>query len=71
MTKEKILSIVQMYREQFEEWGIPKVRMSPKQALGSLTSEERLAHAHFILDGIEEYAKDPAQAGKTGRHLAL
>jgi len=30
---------------------------------------QMLAHAHFLLDGVEEYARDPEKKGKTGRHL--
>jgi hypothetical protein len=70
MTRDKIIQIVSMYRKQFEEKQIPKQRMDPKQTLGSLSNFERLAHAHFLLDGVLEYAKNPAKEGKTGRHLA-
>ncbi|KKQ77959.1 MAG: hypothetical protein A3A96_04270 [Candidatus Zambryskibacteria bacterium RIFCSPLOWO2_01_FULL_39_39] len=70
MTTEKILEIVVMYREQFEKKGIPKIRMDPRKTLGSLSSKERLAHAHYLLDGIMEYAQNPEKKGKTGRHLA-
>ena len=70
MTKDKILAVVSLYREQFESRGIPKKRMDPTRTLGSLSSEERLAHAHFLLDGIATYAQQPDQQGKTGRHLA-
>jgi hypothetical protein len=70
MTTEKILSVVEKYRKDFERRNIPKTRMDPKKTLGSLSSEERLAHAHFLLDGIAEYAKNPDKKGKTGRHLA-
>lgn len=70
MTLEKITSIVELYRREFEKKGIGRKRMYPGRTLGSLTSEERLMHAHYLLDGILEYAKDPERAGKTGRHLA-
>lgn len=70
MTLEKITSVVELYRRELEKKGIGKQRMDPSKTLGSLTSEEQLMHAHYLLDGILEYAKDPEQAGKTGRHLA-
>lgn len=70
MTTEKILSVVALYRQEFERKQIPKVKMDIKRTLGSLTSGERLAHAHFLLDGIVQYASNPEQQGKTGRHLA-
>ncbi len=70
MTTGKILEVVEKYREQFERRNIPKIRMDQKRTLGSLSTKELLAHAHFLLDGIVEYAKDPEKKGKTGRHLA-
>lgn len=70
MTTEKILEVVAMYRKQFEEKGIPKIKMDMRKTLGFLSSGERLAHAHYLLDGIIEYAQDPEKKGKTGRHLA-
>ncbi len=70
MTTEKILAVVALYRQLFEKKGIPKERINPKRTLGTLTSRQALAHAHFLLDGIEVYAKDPERQGKTGRHLA-
>ena len=70
MTTKKVLEVVSLYRRRFEDEGIPKKRMNIKRSLGSLTSADRLAHAHFLLDGIEQYAQQPEQEGKTGRHLA-
>lgn len=70
MTKEQILKIVEMYREEFERRGIQKKRMDTSLTLGSLTSNERLMHAHFLLDGIAIYVEDPEKEGKVNRHLA-
>lgn len=70
MTREKILAVVAQYRAQFEQRGVPKERMDPTCTLGSLTSEECLAHAHYLLDGVVEYASQSGKEGKTGRHLA-
>ena len=70
MTKEQILKIVGMYREAFERRGIQKKRMDASLTLGSLTSNERLMHAHFLLDGIAIYVEDPEKEGKVNRHLA-
>ena len=33
------------------------------------SSHEMLAHAHYLLDGIEVYARMRDKKGKTGRHL--
>ncbi len=67
MTLEKIYAVVKMYRTRFEKEGIPKKRMDPQSFFKS--KEEMLAHAHYLLDGIEEYAKDSDKKGKCGRHL--
>jgi hypothetical protein len=69
MTTEKILAVVEMYRMLLEEKGIPKRRMPTDQTLGAISSADRLAHAHYLIDGIVEYAKNPEKKGKTGRHL--
>jgi len=67
MEQEKILSVVAKYRQRFEARCIPKKKMDPHHFF--LSKEEMLAHAHFLLDGIEEYARNPQKEGKTGRHL--
>lgn len=67
MTPEKIQAVVRIYRAQFEKEGVPKTRMDPRSFFAS--KEEMLAHAHYLLDGIEEYAKDPDKQGKCRRHL--
>lgn len=33
------------------------------------TPDQMLAHAHYLIDGVEEFAKNPEKEGKTGRHL--
>lgn len=38
--------------------------------MAELTKDEMLAHAHYLLDNVEEYANKPGKEGKTGRHLA-
>jgi len=58
---------VARYRSRFEHEGVPKVRMNPETLFTS--REEMLAHAHYLLDGVEEYARDSKRKGKTGRHL--
>lgn len=69
MTTEKILQVVKRYRGLLEQSGISKERMDPGKAFAELTSRQLLAHAHYLLDGIEQYARDPEKIGKTGRHL--
>jgi len=67
MTAKKIYSVVSMYRARFEKERIPKKRMDPQLFFAS--KEEMLAHAHYLLDGIEKYVKDPNKKGKCERHL--
>lgn len=67
MTKEKILSVVAMYRERFTREGIPKKRASPTCPL--VRKAEMLAHAHYLADSVAELASNPEKIGKTNRHL--
>jgi len=69
MTPQKIISVIEMYEKRFHAENIPKIRMDPKRTFESLTREERLAHAHFLCDGVKKYALDPEKQRKTGSHL--
>lgn len=63
----KILQVVTRYRERFEREKIPARRMDTDAHFSS--KQEMLMHAHYLLDGIETYARMPSKKGKTGRHL--
>lgn len=67
MTTEKILQVVALYRERFKREDIIPKRMNEKAFFSS--EREMLEHAHFLLDGIVDYATQPGKQGKTGRHL--
>jgi len=72
MTTRKILAVVRMYQGRLEREGIPKTRMPLDESFSKnkkKAKEQMLAHAHFLLDGIREYATDTERKGKTGRHL--
>ena len=71
MNSEKIISVVEMYEKRLCKKGIPKIRMNPKRTFASLSKEEMLAHAHFLVDGVKEYAKDNNKQRKTGSHLTV
>ncbi len=58
-----------MYEERLRQANVPKARMDIKKTFGELTRDELLAHAHFLCDGVKEYAVDPAKKRKTGSHL--
>ena len=68
MNSEKVISVVEMYEEKLREAGVPKIRMNPKRTFASLSREEMLAHAHFLTDGVKEYARD-GKLRKMGSHL--
>ena len=69
MDSEKIISVVGMYEEKLREGGIPKIRMDPTRTFASLSEKEMLAHAHFLIDGVKESAKE-GKLGKMNRHLS-
>ncbi|MCX6787720.1 MAG: hypothetical protein NT108_00975 [Candidatus Kaiserbacteria bacterium] len=68
--KERITALIEMYEERLRKEGISKVRMDPKRTFASLSKKERLAHAHFLCDGVKEYAKLSGKQRKTGNHLS-
>ncbi len=70
MTPEKILSVVALYRREFETRVIPKGRMDTT-VRSVLTTDQMLSHAHYLLDGIEESVLDPEKWGKANRHLGF
>ena len=69
MKTKEVISLVEMYERCFQIEHIPKVRMDPRRTFQSLSKEEILAHAHFLCDGVKEYARDPKRRRKTGSHL--
>lgn len=70
MIPQKIISLIERYEGELATLGIPKQRMDPSRTFASLSREEILAHAHHLCAGVKEYARNPDQQGKTGRHLA-
>ncbi len=69
MPSEKIISVVEMYEERLRAASVPKTQMNPKRTFASLSVPEMLAHAHFLTDGVKEYARDPEKQRKAGSHL--
>lgn len=70
MDSQKVLSVVKVYEDRLLEECVPKKRMDTSRTFASLSKEEVLAHAHFLIDGVKEYAVIEGKEGKTGRHLA-
>ncbi len=69
MTPEKIISVIKMYEKRLRAADVPKERMDPKRTFYALSDFELLKHAHYLCEGVKEYAKDPAKLRKTGSHL--
>lgn len=71
MTPGKIISVVEIYERRFQKEEVPKVRLDLSRTFASASRAELLAHAHFLLGGIKEYAVNPGKVSKTGRHLGF
>lgn len=69
MNANKIISVIEEYEVQLRKAGIPKRRIKEDQYFRDLTADEMLAHAHFLCDGVKEYAKYPTKQRKAGSHL--
>jgi hypothetical protein len=70
MDPQKVISVVSMYEEELKKQGVPKKRINPEKTFREATYDEILAHTHYLIDGVKEYAMTPGKEGKTGRHLA-
>jgi soluble cytochrome b562 len=55
MTESKILAAVALYRARFETDRVPKRRHPSSSPMQS--SDEGLAHCHWMLDDIERFAE--------------
>ena len=73
MTTEKILEVVTLYRKRFETEKVHKERMDLFSHFSFSNQEvakrKMLEHAYYLLDGVEEFARNPDKIGKTNRHL--
>ena len=69
MKPGKTCSVIEMYEGRLQTNGVPKVRMDPKKTFKDLSIDELLAHAHYLCDGVKEYAHDPEKKRKAGSHL--
>jgi hypothetical protein len=69
MTPDKIIEIIGRYEKELAGAKIPKKRMDPALYFRDLSSDELLAHAHYLCEGIKKYAKNSHQQRKAGSHL--
>lgn len=69
MTPQHITSVIEKYEQQLQAAGIPKIRMDERKYFRDLGPDELLAHAHFLCDGVKQYAMNQAKLRKTGSHL--
>ena len=67
MRTEKIRHVIALYQQRFRAEGILKRRTNLTAPF--VSRDDMLAHAHYLTDGILEYAGNPDKVGKTGRHL--
>lgn len=64
MTPEKVLEVIGVYREFFEDQEVPKVKLSEEQfdeiMFISFEGDEKtmLAHCHQMLDGMEVFVRE-------------
>ncbi len=56
MKKEKILSVIAIYRAKFIELGVGKIDFPHEETLN--TPEHGLEHCHGMLDRMEEFIKE-------------
>lgn len=70
MTPEKILAVIAEYEERFKRENIPRKRMDPDKKFSELSDFGKLAHAHWLIDGIRDYVRSPDTMDKANRHLA-
>jgi hypothetical protein len=70
MDAQQMKEVVEMYEKRLQEEYIPKVAMDSNRTFESLSRPERLAHAHYLVDGVKEFLEDPKKEGKANRHLA-
>ena len=69
MTPEKIISVIKMYETRLSDECIVKVRMDPSKKFQGASTWELLAHAHYLCDGVKQFAVDPDRQRKAGSHL--
>jgi len=69
MTPERMLKLVNAYEMRLGLMNIPKKQMQKSRTFESLDKDEMKAHAHFLCDGVKEYANDPDKWGRANRHF--
>ena len=69
MDGQHIISVIEMYEAQLVVAGVPKIRMDENGYFRDLNSEDSLAHAHFLCEGVKKLALDPNKQRKAGSHL--
>lgn len=73
MTPEQVVTVVSTYAEKLAKAGVKKESMDPDLTLASLSSQQHLAHAYYLCDGVIKRAQinnaDWADGRKVGSHL--
>lgn len=68
MEYKEIFPIIDMYRKRLEHEKIPQIRMDADECFSSLTKEEILAHAYYLIGIFKTHNKK--DIGKINRHFA-
>lgn len=69
MTPQRICAVVSHYEEFLNDLSVPKNRISIDRK-GPFPESELLSHAHFLIDGVKQFALEEEKIGKANRHLA-
>lgn len=71
MTIEKILDVIGIYRSHFDRQGITKRAWPREYRVEHGQQRDALAHCHFMLDQMEEFAGNPDKLMKLMRWLGF
>ena len=71
MTPQKIRETADKYRKQLEALGVRPRRMPIRKYARDVSLDRRLAHALYLLVGIEELSRIRSKARKIHRHLSF
>lgn len=72
MTPQKILEVVRMYEARLVAEGVPQKRIPLGQSFGTCTTQEILAHAHYLCEGVKSnfaVRNNAYKHDKANRHL--
>jgi hypothetical protein len=69
VTPEHLLKLLDRYENELVLGQIPKKRMDVSKCFSSISPLDRLAHAHYLIEGCRAAARDLSTWDKANRHL--